>query len=379
MEFLINNTSFKMFYNMTSKKKERFELILEPLQAILQLSLLAFCPKGTKITINQNILNLQMPYYIQGILRWYQNDNKDDLFYLFYVCKRFSRFYSHLKYIQNKDTNLYDLLVTLSREGLNNLIQTYSKSEKISLLHTLELYKLLLSNPNQFDLIKQNNLSQPRQFDYQNIGEQTNNIVGTATIHTQHSANTRRKMRSESEDSSHTNSKTEKFMINTETSPVLNSSDYKSEIYNNTEYDLFDNDDKNENLLGPSQQQPTFERDIDIENNDSISTHFRGPNIATQQQSQPSEMYSNSQMETYNQQNTGTMFGSNSEDIDTIFIKITRLYRNYDFNIIMNTLLILKETDLEAEEKERMIQGLNLILHNTTAKISKWIQKNIVF
>ena len=30
----------------TDKKKERFETILEPLQAITQLALLSFCPKG---------------------------------------------------------------------------------------------------------------------------------------------------------------------------------------------------------------------------------------------------------------------------------------------------------------------------------------------
>ena len=101
MELLLNKGSFQSFYhNIYAKKKERFEMILEPLQAILQLALLSFCPKGTKITINQNILQLQMPYYTQGILRWYQNDNKDDLFYLFYVCKRFSRFYGHLKQIR---------------------------------------------------------------------------------------------------------------------------------------------------------------------------------------------------------------------------------------------------------------------------------------
>ena len=35
------------------KRKERFETILEPLQAITQLALLAFCPKGSKLSITK--------------------------------------------------------------------------------------------------------------------------------------------------------------------------------------------------------------------------------------------------------------------------------------------------------------------------------------
>ena len=46
------------FYNFfkADKKKERFDIILEPLQAITQLSLLAFCPYGSKLTISNNLL-----------------------------------------------------------------------------------------------------------------------------------------------------------------------------------------------------------------------------------------------------------------------------------------------------------------------------------
>jgi hypothetical protein len=43
----------------SKKKKERFETILEPLQAIIQLSLLSILPIGTKIAIHENILYLQ--------------------------------------------------------------------------------------------------------------------------------------------------------------------------------------------------------------------------------------------------------------------------------------------------------------------------------
>ena len=148
--------NIKLLYNtFKTKKKERFDIILEPLQTITQLALLKFCPIGTKITINNNLLELQLPSYTQGIVRWYNNDNKDDLFYLFNACKRFGLFYKELKeqkqlYYTNDDeileTNLYDLLIECAKDGLNKLIETYSRIDKVSILHTLQLYKLILDN-----------------------------------------------------------------------------------------------------------------------------------------------------------------------------------------------------------------------------------------
>jgi len=153
MSILLQTLNLKTFYdNFLSKKKERFEVILEPLQCILQFAFLAFCPYGTKVHIKDNILRIQMPNYSQGIIRWYQNDNHDDIFYLFYVCKRFSKFYKHLKDIKNDNISLYHLLIKLSKQGLNNLIKTYSNISKISLLHTIELYKVLLENPKSIKL-----------------------------------------------------------------------------------------------------------------------------------------------------------------------------------------------------------------------------------
>ena len=137
-----------------SKKKERYETILEPLQAVLQLALLSFCPKGTKISIARNLLHIQLPNYSQGIVRWYNNDNKDDLFYLFYACKRFPQFYSSLETLKNKtfELNCLKLLIDLAKKGLTNLAETYSNCDKIALLHTIEIYKALLDNPDKIPI-----------------------------------------------------------------------------------------------------------------------------------------------------------------------------------------------------------------------------------
>ena len=51
-----------LLYNtFKSSKKERFGIILEPLQAILQLAFLSFAPIETKLTIYNNILYIQGP------------------------------------------------------------------------------------------------------------------------------------------------------------------------------------------------------------------------------------------------------------------------------------------------------------------------------
>lgn len=152
MNTLLEINNIKLLYNnLYSKKKERFDIILEPLQAIIQLALLKYCPLGTKITIHNNLIELQLPTYTQGILRWYNNDNKDDLFYLFNACKRFSLFYKYLKNISVDQYNLYDILIYNAKEGINKLVQTYNNVDKVSLLHTLNMYKLILDNPTLFD------------------------------------------------------------------------------------------------------------------------------------------------------------------------------------------------------------------------------------
>ena len=159
----------------TKKKKERFETILEPLQAILQIAYLSFTPIGTKLTIHNNILYIQPPNYSQSIVRWYNNDTQEDLFYLFNIFYRFKKFYyflcgrdsgnngnavasvavkdcEHSSKIVNK--KLYELLIELAKNGIGNLIRTYGQTDKIHILHTLQMYKNILETDNE--MTKQN-------------------------------------------------------------------------------------------------------------------------------------------------------------------------------------------------------------------------------
>ena len=131
------------------KPRERFETILEPLQALLQIAFLAFYPIGSKLAIHNNILTIQAPGYTQNMRRWYNNDKKEDVFYLYNVFSRFNKFYKTVLSGAGAGANaaLFGLLNELAKTGINNLIRTYNQTDKIHILHTLQMYKGMLDNP----------------------------------------------------------------------------------------------------------------------------------------------------------------------------------------------------------------------------------------
>lgn len=141
--------TFLQIYNVfkKDKKKERFDIILEPLQAVTQLALLSFCPKGSKLAISNNLLSIQAPTWGQGLWRSYNHDMKEDLFFLFNAIVRFNRFYIYLKNESDDYSDLFDLLIQLSKRGIDKLLQTYANTEQPALLHTLQLYRILLDKP----------------------------------------------------------------------------------------------------------------------------------------------------------------------------------------------------------------------------------------
>jgi hypothetical protein len=140
-------TTIQLLYKTVSgnKKKERFETILEPLQALIQIALLSYYPIGSKLTIQNNILHIQAPSYTQSVTRWYNNDTQEDLFYLFNIFCRFKKFYTDMKV---EHTKLFELLIHLAKNGINNLIRTYNQTDKTHVLHTLQMYKNMLDGTN---------------------------------------------------------------------------------------------------------------------------------------------------------------------------------------------------------------------------------------
>ncbi len=118
--------------------KEKSDMILEPMQVMIQLAILSYEPIGTKIHVSNNILKLQRPTYLQGIERWWNSDNKDDLYYLFHAIRRYYKWY------KNKNDEVYDYILKKAIQGIDSLIETYKQTDKISIRQTLSLYKNIL-------------------------------------------------------------------------------------------------------------------------------------------------------------------------------------------------------------------------------------------
>ena len=135
----------------SDRSKERFEMILEPFQAITQLAILSYCPIGSKLSITDNILYIQGPSWKQSLVRSYNADKKNDLIYLFSVIKRFHMFYGFLKTGARKNNKeLFDKLVDRSKIGLEKLIQTYSKTDGDHISQTLRMYIKLVDHHETF-------------------------------------------------------------------------------------------------------------------------------------------------------------------------------------------------------------------------------------
>jgi len=121
-----------------SSQREKMDMVLEPMQVMIQLALLSYSEIGSKISVCNNILTIQKPSYVQGMVRWWNGDNKDDLYYLFHAIRRYYKWYKS----QNND--IYNFILEAAIRGIDKLITTYQKTDKKSIHHTLSLYKNVL-------------------------------------------------------------------------------------------------------------------------------------------------------------------------------------------------------------------------------------------
>ncbi len=152
----INTEQIKSIYNTLShyKTKNKLDMIIEPLQSMIQLALVGTCPIGTKLAIQENIVYLQIPCFTQPFSRWYYSDKKDDLYFLFQVIKRFIKWYNPDKTKSPLSKELYQLIVTMSIQGLDNLIKTYNNAESNNIIQVIYMYKSLLESDGKLDHIK---------------------------------------------------------------------------------------------------------------------------------------------------------------------------------------------------------------------------------
>jgi len=305
----------------TKKKKERFETILEPLQAILQIGYLSFAPIGTKLTIQNNILKIQIPNYSQPVIRWYNNDTQEDLFYLFNIFYRFKKFYHFLNDTKSNSENkkLYDLLIELAKSGIGNLIRTYSQTDKIHILHTLQMYKNILEGDGNGN--GNGNGHGQKRFDSHEISNLSNSHESHAP-HASHSGGGGGGgsfMTSKREKEKDKKTKTMQKILRDDSPELDQEKEHERVRENDNAYEM-----KNDAVA-------------------SVASHCSSNEI---------------------------------KNIDDVFIRITDIYTQDIYNIIYNTLNLMSKNDAECNI---YIDGLNKILEPTNNRIKKWIDENIVF
>ena len=291
----------------TKRKKERFETILEPLQAILQIGYLSFAPIGTKLTIHNNILKIQIPNYSQPVIRWYNNDTQEDLFFLFNIFYRFKKFYHFLNDSKTNPENkkLYDLLIELAKTGIGNLIRTYSQTEKIHILHTLQMYKGMLEGEEKGT--KNNEILYQKRFDSYELSNLSSNLPNShasiASIASQRGAGGGARHEKDKDKDKDKNKKT--YVM--------------------------------QKIL--RDDSPVHEEEREQETRNTIVSS-----------------------------NDSTLDASSPEvkNIDDVFIRITDIYTQEVYNIIYNTLHIMIKND---SSFDIYIDGLNKILEPTNSKI----------
>ena len=301
----------------TKRKKERFETILEPLQAILQICYLSFAPIGTKLTIHNNILQIQIPNYSQPVIRWYNNDTQEDLFYLFNIFYRFKKFYHFMNDSKSNMDNkkLYDLLIELAKTGIGNLIRTYSQTDKIHILHTLQMYKTILESDGKGQ--KNNEILYQKRFENYELQNLPNSHAPVAPL-----------VPPSSQSGGASAVSSASFMA----SKREKEKDKKTKIMQKI---LRDESPEQEPI-------PVTEMDS-IVNNDNTSSDVSSPEV---------------------------------KNIDDVFIRITDIYTQEIYNIIYNTLNIMLKSDTGFDI---YIDGLNKLLEPTNSRIKKWIDEHIVF
>ena len=312
----------------TKRKKERFETILEPLQAILQIGYLSFAPIGTKLTIHNNILQIQIPNYSQPVIRWYNNDTQEDLFYLFNIFYRFKKFYYFLNDSKTNPENkkLYDLLIELAKTGIGNLIRTYSQTEKIHILHTLQMYKGMLESEEKGT--KNNELLSQKRFDnfeLSNLSNLSNSHASVASV--------------------------------ASIASIASIASHNGGGSSRTDKDKDKDKGKKMHVMQKIARDDSPEKEQEIKNT-----------IISARDSHHASYASND--------STSDTSSPEVKNIDDVFIRITDIYTQEVYNIIYNTLHMIIKNDTFFNT---YIDGLNKILEPTNSRIKKWIDEHIVF
>ena len=125
--------------NITSNNKND---ILDPLSIIIKLFIYYYKPLGTKISIGNNRIYIQDSTYIQGLVRRYNGDSKNDINIL--LCPIL---YSCITYLKNEEIrDLYLPIFQVSLQALTNMKQTYTNTPIIyNIEHIINVVQMFVN------------------------------------------------------------------------------------------------------------------------------------------------------------------------------------------------------------------------------------------
>ena len=112
-------------------------MILDPLTTMYRLSMLAFKPKGTKLSVYKNTMNYVEPGAFQGVYRWTFGEGRDDLHNIYRPIQKFLHWYT-------REDKTIQKLIDFSIKGLETLSHSYAQDSIIH--HYIKLYILMLEN-----------------------------------------------------------------------------------------------------------------------------------------------------------------------------------------------------------------------------------------
>jgi hypothetical protein len=125
--------------NITSNNKND---ILDPLSIIVKLFIYYYKPLGTKISIGNNRIYIQDSTYIQGLVRRYNGDSKNDINIL--LCPIL---YACITYLKDEEIReLYLPIFQISLQALTNMKQTYANTPIIyNIEHIINVVQMFVN------------------------------------------------------------------------------------------------------------------------------------------------------------------------------------------------------------------------------------------
>jgi hypothetical protein len=140
MNFNFSNY-YKIYGLLSISDMNNKKMILEPMSCILRMVLFIYQDKGTKISIYNNSITYNEPYFFQGIIRNVNGDKKDDLHNLY------KPFIKSFEWYDIKDP-IYNLFYQQCVDGIELLSESYDKNSIIhhTLTHYIHIFKSFLND-----------------------------------------------------------------------------------------------------------------------------------------------------------------------------------------------------------------------------------------